>query len=986
MKLFQVNFFSKIISIFFIVLIFISIFFLLFLSYKPIKIQDYSFINKYLINFDDLKIKNTGDIFLSFNKSSKNFELIVEDFETEDIFIPDLLLATDIRTILTGNLRPNILKIFDAKINLNTDLVKLKNKIELNPLDIFTQLNKKDFKRNELNNFFSLFKIIEINNTKLKLFQKDKDIYLDLEPIDLRFESEKNRQFVSLSLNPKKDENSNFQIELEKKDQIISTKASIFKFDLANIFNFIYKKDVFKKLSSSGKMITSFDNSLEISNLDLAILSDVIINPNFSNDNREIKLSNLKLEGNLNKLSDLEVKSIFNYNEAILSVDYLNNKNNSKVLIGCEEIFFDELITLWPNQFKQSARNWVENNVKGKINDLEINLAYDNNLKQEKFSGGMRFKDVMLNYVDGMPRVVELSGDVTLSDEEVLINFDSGFSKNLILKQGSIKLYDLKKPIENAIVKLKIDSKTDYVREYLNFSPIEEKNYEKLKKINGPILIDLTLNFPLLLDLDAEEIIFDSKIQILDGELNNIVEWNDLKKFELLANIDNDKVVFDGKGVFNNIEIKFSGSELYDNLYEEVFIESKFNSENTLILLNNNLDNLSGIFTLKANYNLNKIENSSKINGTIELENFSFQDKFLGDNLKKSENGLINFDLNLLDGQLSFFKIDVLSDSLDIDLQIENQLSEFDAEIKTFISPYQNFKGNIIKKENIVKIDLKGEKLNINKFLKSENKIYDTDFSLMIDKLILDEKEIENPILTGKIRKQMYESLNFEQNYFDKDGTQVSHSIKIFDELNIKKLSIFSNNFAEMFSYLRKNESFKSGVLSVKAQMKNNRYNGNIIIEDFVSYDIPFFAQLFSFFSLKGLEQKIKDGGIYFDKLSTKFVFDENKVYFKNAFAKGSDLGLSFSGMVNIITDSYDIDGLYVPAYTLNTLLTELPIVGNIITAGSPEEGLIAAKFSIKNDSLNETIFEFNPISVIVPNIIKNILDSNKDELPIQAE
>ena len=103
MKLFQVNFFSKIISIFFIVLIFISIFFLLFLSYKPIKIQDYSFINKYLINFDDLKIKNTGDIFLSFNKSSKNFELIVEDFETEDIFIPDLLLATDIRTILIQN-------------------------------------------------------------------------------------------------------------------------------------------------------------------------------------------------------------------------------------------------------------------------------------------------------------------------------------------------------------------------------------------------------------------------------------------------------------------------------------------------------------------------------------------------------------------------------------------------------------------------------------------------------------------------------------------------------------------------------------------------------------------------------------------------------------------------------------------------------------------------------------------------------------------
>ena len=430
MKLFQVNFFSKIISIFFIVLIFISISFLLFLSYKPIKIQDHSFINKYLINFDDLEIKNTGDIFLSFNKSSKNFELIVEDFETDDIFIGDLLLATDIRTILTGNLKPKILKIYDAKITLNIDLVKLKNKIELNPLDLFTQLNKKNYKRDELNNFFSLFKIIEINNSKLKLYQKNKDIYLNLDPIDLRFESEKNHQFVSLSLSPKKDENSNLQIELEKKDQIISIKASIYRFDLANMVNFIYKKELFKKLTSSGKMFTSFENSLEISNLDLAFLSDVIINPNFSNDNREIKLSNFKFKGTLNKSSDLEVKSIFNYNEAILSVDYLNNKNNSKFSIESEEIYFDELITLWPNEFKQSARNWVENNVQGKINDLEINLTYDNQLKQEKFSGGMKFKDVMLNYVDGMPRVVELNGDITLSDEEVLINFDSGFSKN----------------------------------------------------------------------------------------------------------------------------------------------------------------------------------------------------------------------------------------------------------------------------------------------------------------------------------------------------------------------------------------------------------------------------------------------------------------------------------------------------------------------------------------------------------------------------
>ena len=38
--------------------------------------------------------------------------------------------------------------------------------------------------------------------------------------------------------------------------------------------------------------------------------------------------------------------------------------------------------------------------------------------------------------------------------------------------------------------------------------------------------------------------------------------------------------------------------------------------------------------------------------------------------------------------------------------------------------------------------------------------------------------------------------------------------------------------------------------------------------------------------------------------------------------------------------DFADIEGTFVPAYTLNTLLTDLPIVGDIITAGSPEEGI----------------------------------------------
>ena len=83
---------------------------------------------------------------------------------------------------------------------------------------------------------------------------------------------------------------------------------------------------------------------------------------------------------------------------------------------------------------------------------------------------------------------------------------------------------------------------------------------------------------------------------------------------------------------------------------------------------------------------------------------------------------------------------------------------------------------------------------------------------------------------------------------------------------------------------------------------------------------------------------------------------------------------------MNLISQDFKINGTLIPAYTLNTLFTSLPIVGDIITAGSPEEGILAATFNISNinDKINIT---FNPISVLVPSIIRNLLkdDINTD-------
>ena len=84
-------------------------------------------------------------------------------------------------------------------------------------------------------------------------------------------------------------------------------------------------------------------------------------------------------------------------------------------------------------------------------------------------------------------------------------------------------------------------------------------------------------------------------------------------------------------------------------------------------------------------------------------------------------------------------------------------------------------------------------------------------------------------------------------------------------------------------------------------------------------------------------------------------------------------MGIQFDADLDLDTDIFNAKGSVIPAYTINTLLTKFPIVGDLITAGSPEDGLIGANFEVENIN-DEYKISFNPISVFVPNLIKNFL------------
>ena len=69
--------------------------------------------------------------------------------------------------------------------------------------------------------------------------------------------------------------------------------------------------------------------------------------------------------------------------------------------------------------------------------------------------------------------------------------------------------------------------------------------------------------------------------------------------------------------------------------------------------------------------------------------------------------------------------------------------------------------------------------------------------------------------------------------------------------------------------------------------------------------------------------------------------------------------------------------GTLVPAKTLNTLISKIPVIGNIIIPKEVGEGLFGISFKMKGPpgNIKTTI---NPIRTITPRFIQKIIDKKK--------
>ena len=206
-----------------------------------------------------------------------------------------------------------------------------------------------------------------------------------------------------------------------------------------------------------------------------------------------------------------------------------------------------------------------------------------------------------------------------------------------------------------------------------------------------------------------------------------------------------------------------------------------------------------------------------------------------------------------------------------------------------------------------------------------------------------------------------------------------------FLDISIKKDDITGNSILEIYSDEAKPlvnsyeffEGLEGGNLFYLSNSSKEKSIGNLKIENFKINQAPGFAKLLSLADLKGLTDALKGEGISFDKLSIQYESKSGWMDINEIFLIGPSISILIEGYYDKRKDILSLRGTLVPAKTLNTLVSKIPVIGDILIGKKIGDGLFGVSFKIKgpSDNLKTSV---NPVKTLTPRFITRTLEEYK--------
>jgi hypothetical protein len=121
-----------------------------------------------------------------------------------------------------------------------------------------------------------------------------------------------------------------------------------------------------------------------------------------------------------------------------------------------------------------------------------------------------------------------------------------------------------------------------------------------------------------------------------------------------------------------------------------------------------------------------------------------------------------------------------------------------------------------------------------------------------------------------------------------------------------------------------------------------------------------------------------------FDGLEAKIVKVRDRVEIVSARTSGNSIGLTTAGFIDLANDTARLRGIVVPGFALNNLLSNVPLLGPLLTGGK-DGGLFAISYKLEGP-LDDLKSDVNMMSAITPNALRALFSGPVDQTPVQEK
>lgn len=206
-----------------------------------------------------------------------------------------------------------------------------------------------------------------------------------------------------------------------------------------------------------------------------------------------------------------------------------------------------------------------------------------------------------------------------------------------------------------------------------------------------------------------------------------------------------------------------------------------------------------------------------------------------------------------------------------------------------------------------------------------------------------------------------------------------------------RTFSMSSTDAGSIFRTLDLADGVKGGTMKAKATFDDSQpgspMKGSIDVLKFRLTNAPVLAKILTLGSLTGISDTMQGEGIYFDHLILPFRITGHRIHVEDARVAGPAIGLTMQGQIDRVMDVVDLEGTLVPAYTINSVLGNVPLLGPLLI-GREGEGIFGMTYKVKGATDDPSVI-VNPLSAIAPGFLRRLFEfgnSLPPETPVVPE